>query len=89
MYAVVTVLDSARQRAHVQSLHRALGDARAACAALGALHPERELTLVELHRPMAVGAVISPEHMALGLGVLSGPHARPASAPLFGAAAMS
>jgi hypothetical protein len=89
MYAVVTVLDAARQRAHVQSLHGALGEARAACAELGALHPERELTLVELHRPMAIGAVISPEHMALGLGVLSAPHVRLGSVPALGAAAVS
>jgi hypothetical protein len=70
MYAVVMVLDAARQRAHVHSLHAALGDARTACGELRVRHPERELELVQLHRPMAVGAVISREHMALGLGVL-------------------
>jgi len=78
MYAVVMILDAARQRALVHSLHSSLGEAHAACGELRALHPERELTLVELRRRMDVGAVISREHMALGLGVLAYGDAQPA-----------
>jgi len=71
MYAVVMILDSARQRAHVHSVHDALSEAQVACGELAERHPNRELTLVLLHRAMAVGAVISREHMALGLGSLA------------------